>query len=95
MSVLPGIPARDYTKGVHKYKPKVDPSLKNKYGRRRGRPTKGNSLNDFIRISSDLLDMIKSESKRGERLGDTLFRILIEKTQQIASLRQENDRLSS
>ena len=90
MSWIP-VSGDSYTRESPKLKIKVEPSLKKP--KRRGRPKRDISLKHFMRVSSDLIDIAKSERKRNERLGDTIFRLFREKAEQIRVLRQEIDRL--
>ena len=82
-----------YSREVPKLKVKVDPSLKKNV--RRGRPKYDASLNQFMRVPSDLIEIAKYECKESERLGDTILRVIREKAEQINVLRQEIDRLRS
>lgn len=62
----------------------------------RGRPMgwrKEDGVFTTIRVSENLKAILESERKPEERYSDTVERILYERTEQIKTLRQENDRL--
>ena len=71
-------------------------------GKPKGRPSKGGSLNKFLRIDDNVRKVLDLERSHGERYNDTIKRILFVNSQKIeelewqnATLESENDRLKS
>jgi uncharacterized protein (DUF4415 family) len=61
--------------------------------KRQRSPEEGPEVFTTIRISVDFRNFLESERQQGERYDDTIGRLLREKTNTIAGLRQEIDRL--